>query len=45
VATILSWTNSSILMTVPTGAVAGDYQIVVTTTSGATTPLTYHVGC
>ena len=45
VATILSWTNSSILMTVPTAAVAGDYQIVVTTTSGATTPLTYHVGC
>jgi hypothetical protein len=45
VATILSWTNSSILMTVPTGSVAGDYQIVVTTTSGATTPLTYHVGC
>jgi hypothetical protein len=45
VATILSWTNSSILMTVPTGSVAGDYQIVVTTSSGATTPLTYHVGC
>ena len=44
VATILSWTNSSILMTVPTGSVAGDYQIVVTTTSGATTPLSYHVG-
>jgi hypothetical protein len=44
VGTILSWTSSSILLTVPTGLVAGDYQIVVTTSSGATTPLTYHIG-
>jgi hypothetical protein len=44
VPTILSWTNTSILMTVPTGSVGGNYQIVVTTTSGATVPLTYTVG-
>ena len=42
-ATILSWTNSSILMTVPSGSVAGEYQVAVTTTSGSTT-LNYHVG-
>jgi hypothetical protein len=44
VPTILSWTNTSILMTVPTGSVGGNYQIVVTTTSGATAPLNYTVG-
>jgi hypothetical protein len=43
VATILSWTNTSILLTVPAGATAGSYQIVVTTTSGASTAITYQV--
>jgi hypothetical protein len=45
VATILSWTENTILLTVPTGSVAGPYQIVVTTTAGASSPLNYTVGC
>jgi hypothetical protein len=44
VATIFNWTNSSILLTVPTGLTAGAYQIVVTTAQGASSPLTYQVG-
>jgi hypothetical protein len=46
VATILSWTNNMILVTVPTGLGAVNEQIVVTTSAGATNPLTYQLtGC
>lgn len=44
VATILSWTNSMILVSVPSGLAGGTVQIVVTTASGASTPLSYTVG-
>jgi hypothetical protein len=44
VATILSWTNSTILVTVPSGLAGGTAQIVVTTASGASSPLGYQVG-
>jgi hypothetical protein len=46
VATILSWTNSMILATVPTGLGANTEQIVVTNSAGATSPLNYQTtGC
>jgi hypothetical protein len=46
VATILSWTNSTILLTVPTGLGATNQQIVVTTSAGASTPINYQLsGC
>jgi hypothetical protein len=44
VATIFSWTNNTILLTVPTGLTAGSYQIVVTASIGASSPLTYQLG-
>jgi hypothetical protein len=44
VATILSWTNSMILATVPTGLGATTEQIVVTNSAGATSPLNYQTG-
>lgn len=44
VATVFSWTNNTILLTVPTGLTAGSYQIVVTTSIGASSPLTYQLG-
>lgn len=44
VATILSWTNSTILLTVPVGVPGGNVQIVVTTSAGASNPLSYQVG-
>jgi IPT/TIG domain-containing protein len=44
VATVLSWTNNTLLVTVPSGTVGGPVQIVVTTVAGASSPLTYQVG-
>jgi hypothetical protein len=44
IATIFSWTNNTILLTVPTGLTAGPVQIVVTTSNGASTPLSYQLG-
>ena len=43
-ANILSWSNATILFVVPTGLPSGAYQLVVTTSSGATAPVTYRVG-
>ena len=44
VATVLSWTNSTLLVTVPAGSAGGTQQIVVTTMAGASNPLSYLVG-
>jgi hypothetical protein len=44
VGTILSWTNNTILLTVPTGLAGGTAQIVVTTVAGASNPLSYQLG-
>jgi hypothetical protein len=44
VATILSWTNNAIMLTVPTGLGATPQQIVVTTLGGATAPVNYQLG-
>jgi hypothetical protein len=44
VPTILSWTNNTILLTVPTGLAGGPQQIVVSTIAGASSPLTYQIG-
>lgn len=44
VATILSWTNTTILVSVPSGQTAGSEQIVVTTGAGASNPLPYQIG-
>jgi hypothetical protein len=44
VATILSWTNNAIMLTVPSGLGATVQQIVVTTLGGASAPLNYQLG-
>lgn len=43
-ANTLSWTNDAILVVVPTGLPSGAYELDVTTSTGATAPVTYHVG-
>lgn len=43
-ATVLSWTDSTILLSVNSGIPGGAYQVVVTTTAGASTPTVYQVG-
>ena len=44
VATILSWTNNAIMLTIPSGLGATVQQIVVTTLGGASPPLNYQLG-
>ena len=43
-ATIYSWTNTNILLTVPSSLTPGPYDIVVITSAGSSSPITYKVG-
>ncbi len=43
-ATIYSWTNTNILLTIPSSLTPGPYDIVVITASGSSNPVTYKVG-
>ena len=44
VATVLSWTNTTLLVTVPAGMAGGTAQMVVTTVAGASPPVIYQIG-